>query len=49
MDTIGNKVVLTGKVRSLTESEDAEDVAWEAPGVRHVENKLTIEEPEFVY
>lgn len=49
VNTIGNKVILTGKVRSLAESEDAEDVAWAAPGVYHVENKLTIEEPELVY
>jgi len=49
VSTIGNKVILTGKVRSFTESEDAENVAWAAPGVYQVENKLTIEEPEFVY
>lgn len=49
VSTIGNKVVLTGKVRSFAESEDAEDVAWAAPGVYHVDNKLTIEEPELVY
>ena len=49
VSTLGNKVILTGKVRSFAESEDAENVAWAAPGVYHVENKLTIEEPEFVY
>lgn len=49
VSTIGDKVILTGKVRSAAESDDAEDVAWEAPGVRHVENKLTVEEPELVY
>lgn len=49
VSTIGDKVILTGKVRSVLESEDAEDVAWEAPGVHHVENKLTIEEQELVY
>ncbi len=46
---IGNKVILTGKVRSITESEDAEDVAWAAPGVYQVENKLIVEEPELVF
>ncbi|QHS55342.1 BON domain-containing protein [Mucilaginibacter sp. 14171R-50] len=49
VSTIGDKVILTGKVRSAVESDDAEDVAWEAPGVRRVVNKLTIEEPELVY
>jgi osmotically-inducible protein OsmY len=49
VSTIGNKVVLTGKVRSFAESEDAEDVAWAAPGVYHVENKLTVEEPEYAF
>lgn len=49
VSTVGSKVILTGKVRSLIESEDAEDVAWAAPGVYNVENKLTVEEPELVY
>ena len=49
VSTTGSKVILTGKVRSLTESEDAENVVWAAPGVYQVENKLTIEEPELVY
>ncbi|MCQ6959158.1 BON domain-containing protein [Mucilaginibacter aquariorum] len=45
----GDKVTLTGKVRSSSESDDAENVAWAAPGVFQVENKLDIEEPELVY
>lgn len=49
VSTIGNKVILTGKVRSLAESEDAEDVVWAAPGVYQVENKLAIEERELVF
>lgn len=49
VSTLGNKVILTGKVRSFAESEDAENVAWAAPGVYHVENKLTVEEPEYAY
>lgn len=40
--TIGNKVILTGTVRSLAEKNDAEDAAWAAPGVTMVENKLEV-------
>jgi len=46
---IGNKVYLRGTVRSLAESEDAEDAMWAAPGVMHVENNLVIEEPEYAF
>jgi osmotically-inducible protein OsmY len=38
----GSKVELTGKVRSLTERKDAEDVAWSMAGVKEVENLLKI-------
>ncbi len=44
-----NKVTLHGKVRSFTEKQDAEDAAWAAPGVLHVDNKLEIEEPEYIF
>ena len=40
----GGKVLLKGKVRSFAQSEDAEDIAWAAPGVLSVENKLEVEE-----
>lgn len=36
------KVTLRGTVRSWTERSDAERAAWAAPGVRHVEDLLTI-------
>jgi len=45
----GDKVTLTGKVRTFAESEDAEDAAWAAPGVFNVVNKLEIEESELVF
>jgi len=44
-----SRVILNGTVRSLAESEDANDAAWAAPGVREVENNLSIEEGEYVY
>jgi osmotically-inducible protein OsmY len=45
----GNTITLTGKVRSLAESEDAENAAWSAPGVFHVKNNLIIGEAEFAF
>jgi len=42
IDTVGDTVVLTGKVRSLAEKRDAEKAAWRTPGVRGVENKLSV-------
>ena len=38
-----NKVILNGKVRSLAEREEAERVAWAAPGVFQVEDHIWIE------
>lgn len=42
VDTIGNKVVLNGKVRSLAEKRDAETAAWSAPGVTQVDNRIEV-------
>jgi osmotically-inducible protein OsmY len=36
------RVVLTGAVRSAAERAAAEQAAWETPGVRHVDDELTI-------
>lgn len=45
----GSRVVLSGKVRSFSEKEDAISAAWNAPGVISVESKIEIEEPEYAF
>jgi osmotically-inducible protein OsmY len=40
--TEGNKVILTGAVRSWAERREAERVAWSAPGVTAVDNRIII-------
>lgn len=45
----GNKVILSGTVSSYAEKEEAERVAWAAPGVSSVDSKLEIKIPEYAY
>jgi len=37
-----DRVILRGKVRSYAERQEAERVAWSAPGVKSVDNRITI-------
>jgi osmotically-inducible protein OsmY len=39
----GSKAVLKGTVRAWAEKEEAERVAWSAPGITSVENLITVE------
>jgi len=42
IETLGSKVILTGRVQSLLEKTDAENAVWAAPGITEVENKLEV-------
>ena len=42
VDVSGNKVTLTGTVRTLNERSAAEEAAWATPGVHSVEDRLIV-------
>jgi osmotically-inducible protein OsmY len=43
IEVTGEKVVLSGRVRSWAERKDAETTAWSYPGVMSLENKLEVD------
>lgn len=47
VEVAGNKVTLTGKVRSLAEKTDAAWAVWSAPGIAKVDNRLKVAEFEY--
>lgn len=42
VETNGSEVILKGTVRSWVEREEAERVAWSAPGVTNVEDRIAV-------
>jgi osmotically-inducible protein OsmY len=45
----GGFLTLRGEVRSYAEKKDAENAAWNVPGVITVNNKLEVKVPEFAF
>ncbi len=43
VDVQGSKAILKGTVRAWAEKEEAERVAWSAPGITSVENRIVVE------
>lgn len=46
IDAVGSKVILRGVADSWHEAQDAERIAWAAPGVAAVENELVVRVPQ---
>lgn len=42
---IGHKIILSGTVRSWAEKVQAQRIAWSAPGVSDVDNRIVVEVP----
>jgi len=49
VEVVGDKVILTGQVRSWAEKQDAEKTAWSSPGVLAIENRLEIVSESILY
>ncbi|MBL7696904.1 MAG: BON domain-containing protein [Chitinophagaceae bacterium] len=49
VETVGTKAILKGSVRSFAEKEDAESAAWSSPGVFEIDNRISVEAPEYSY
>ena len=49
VETIGTKAILKGTVRSFAEKEEAESAAWTSPGILNIDNRITVETPEYSY
>jgi osmotically-inducible protein OsmY len=45
VETNGSEVILSGTVRSWLERHEAERVAWSAPGVTNVEDRIVVAHP----
>lgn len=43
VEVAGDRVILTGTVRSFAEKMDAEKTAWSSPGVMDVDNRLSVD------
>lgn len=49
VETVNDKVIIKGKVRSLAEKKEAERAAWLAPGVSSVDNRIEIDTEIFAF
>lgn len=43
VNVFGNRVTLSGSVKSIYQKDEAERIAWNAPGVWNVHNELLID------
>jgi osmotically-inducible protein OsmY len=43
VEVVGNRVILSGRVRTWAEKSDAENAAWKSPGVLIIENQIEVD------